>query len=182
MTPDPIPILEHLGWSAATTPQPLLGGWDNHLWRFGTADGRVHVLRMYRNSGPKAIAQAANEASAMDCARQAGLAVPVNEAVGDVDGVPVFIQQLMPGVPLVDAVKRRPWQLASLARQFGAMQARIHSIASPPSVRRLGVGEIRTVIDDGPLAEAGHRGRRDGDAIRTGTAVEGRRVVGLRSK
>ncbi len=143
-----------MGWTAAAPPQPLEGGWDNHLWRFSTADGRSHVLRMYRGYGPVATAKAANEAAAMECARHAGLAVPANEAVGDVDGVPVFIQQLMPGVPVVDAVKRRPWQLASLARQFGAMQARIHSIPPPSTVRRLGVGEIRTTIDDGPLAEA----------------------------
>lgn len=90
----------------------------------------------------------------MDAARTAGLPVAISEAIGQADGAPAFIQQWMPGVPLLEALKRRPWQLRRLAHQFGALQARIHRISPPPGVRRLDAGAIRTTIDHAPLADA----------------------------
>lgn len=152
--PEPSLILKSLGWRAASTPQPLSGGWDNHLWRFSTSDGKQHVLRVYRDGSSPAAARADNEAAAMACARAAGLPVPLNEATAELNGVPVFVQQWVEGSTLLDAIKRRPWVLRSLARQFGILQARLHAVPPAASIRRIAVAGIRSNLADEELSAA----------------------------
>ena len=132
----------------------MTGGWDNHLWRFATDDGAEHVLRVYREAGPEAEARAANEAAAMQAASSSGVPVAVNETIDTFEGAPAFVQSLVPGVTLLDAIKRRPWRLAALAREFGAQQARIHRGAPGDAVRRAHAVNARVALGAGPLADA----------------------------
>ena len=152
--PDPQAVLAALGWTATAPPQVLAGGWDNHLWRFATHDGAAHVLRVYREAGPSAEARAANEAAAMQAAGVVGVPVAVNESIGIFEGAPAFVQSLVPGRTLLDAIKHRPWRLAASAREFGALQARIHRGEPGDAVRRIDAANARVAIGAGPLADA----------------------------
>jgi len=152
--PDPVAILSALGWQAEGPITPVAGGWDNHLWRFVTADGRRHALRVYRayeGRDPAAAAHtAANEAAAMNAARAAGLPAPAVEALSDYNGAPCFILEWMPGVPMLDALGSRPWRLERLGREFGRLQARLHR-ADPAGLRELRAEDLRGIIPDEDL-------------------------------
>jgi Ser/Thr protein kinase RdoA (MazF antagonist) len=152
--PDPAAVLSALGWQAEGPITPVAGGWDNHLWRFATSDGRAHALRVYRAyEGRDRVARArtaANEAAAMEAARTGGLPVPAVEDLSDYNGVPCFILEWMPGVPMLDALRSRPWQLEQLGREFGRLQARLHK-AEPSGIRELRAEDLRGIIPDEDL-------------------------------
>lgn len=145
--PDPAPVLRALGFETAAEPTPLSGGRDNYIWSFDDPQGRAFVLRMIRK--PAMSERAANEATAHQLAHAAGLPVPNNIALGEFEGHPVFVQERMPGKPLAEVLKARPWAARAWGRRFGVLQARLHRV-EPTGLRR---------FDESPWRElAGHAG------------------------
>ena len=128
MDPDPYDVLRALNYEAATQPTVVTGGWVTLIWRFATADGAHHVLRLYRTSTPEDLARASAEEAALSDATAAGIPVPVVEASGFFDGQPAFVQSWMSGRPLLDCVTEKPWQLGRLGNRFGRLQARMHTV------------------------------------------------------
>jgi aminoglycoside phosphotransferase (APT) family kinase protein len=140
--PDPIEVLSSLGLVGAHDLARLRGGWDNYLWRFCDAAGNQRVLRLFRNTGTTEAlhAVAANEVAAMEAARSCDLPVPDVLKVGDYQGAPALVIEWMDGMPLVDVVKRRPWQARAWGREFGRLQAKLH--------RCTGAG-VRPLVESG---------------------------------
>ena len=136
--PDPHEILETIDWQAAADPVRITVGWDTLLWRFSTADGREHALRLYRaSSHPAQLVLAAEaEALAMQAARAAPLPVPAIEARGMFEGIPFFVLSWQRGEMMLDYGQKRPWRIGVLSRNFGRAQARLHAIAAPPGLRK----------------------------------------------
>jgi aminoglycoside phosphotransferase (APT) family kinase protein len=152
--PDPTAVLAAAGWDATSPPLRITSGWDNWLWRFSTADGRSHALRLYRRGGsPEGLAaDAASEALAMDAARAGGLPVPRVEARGSFGEAPFFILSWRRGVPMLDYVKGHPWRLKQLARNFGRLQARLHALPPPAGMRHLDDRRLDATVSHAPLA------------------------------
>jgi len=126
--PDAVAVLASIGWEAVAVPEDIKGGWDTLLWKFATADGKSHALRLYRSSGERDIRAAAREEASLIHVHSAGLPVPTIEAKGAYLGQPLFIQSWEPGQPLVDMIAKRPWLVGKVARQFGQLQAWMHAI------------------------------------------------------
>lgn len=105
------------------------------------------ALRYIRKAGMEE--RGGNEATALRLAHEAGLPVPANLAVGVHEGHPVFVQEFLPGRPLAEVLKARPWASRAWGRRFGALQARLHAV-EPAGLRR---------FDESPWRElAGHAG------------------------
>lgn len=155
--PDPEAVLASISWRAEGPVVPVTTGWDNLIWRFETADGRVHALRLMRAGGgrtPEGMARSADrEAAALAAAAAAGLPVPTNEARGTCDGAPFVVQPWLPGDPLFDQLRPRPWRTWQLGRALGRMQARIHA-ADPGESAVLPEAEAFRGIRPGELCEA----------------------------
>lgn len=129
--PDPEQVLAALGWQAAAPPQPVAGGLDTVVWRFVTADGRAHALRLFRLGEERT---AAREQLAMQVARAARLPVPAIEAAGAWQDRPALVMVWAAGTPLANAVARRPPALWRLGLRFGRLQARLHQVPAPPAL------------------------------------------------
>lgn len=137
VTPDPLPFLASAGMFAAAAPTPVAGGWDNHIWKFATADGAAHALRVFRSRADMDALRAAaiREATCLRIARANGVPAPGIEFEGTLDGVPFHVQSWMPGEPLLDVVAKAPWRLGRLGRAFGQVHARVHAVpaaGAPP--------------------------------------------------
>jgi Ser/Thr protein kinase RdoA (MazF antagonist) len=130
---DPVGVLQTLGLEAAEPPQPVPGGWDTALFRFRTADGAWHALRVFR-SGEEA-ARARRERVSIRAAAAAGIPVPRVEAAGDWQDLPAVVLSWVPGMTLIDALQRRPWAVQRLGKAFGRMQAAIHAVPAPEELR-----------------------------------------------
>lgn len=130
--PDPVAILREAGWEAADEPVAVTAGWDNHLWRFERA-GRTYGLRLPRfdpNAAPGEQRRLVDyEAAAQETARTAGLPAPVIEARSEFDGLPFVIMEWLPGQTLLDIARHKPWLARRLGREFGRLQARLHTIS-----------------------------------------------------
>lgn len=126
--PDPHDVLRALSYETATAPTVVTGGWVTLIWRFATADGAHHVLRLYRTSAAEDLARATAEEAALRDATAAGLPVPRVEASGRFEGQPAFVQSWMTGKPLLDCVTEKPWTLGRLGNRFGRLQARMHAV------------------------------------------------------
>ncbi|MCC7364638.1 MAG: aminoglycoside phosphotransferase family protein [Dehalococcoidia bacterium] len=154
--PDPACALASVGWEAVAGFHPVSGGWDTHLWRFETGDGRHHVLRMYRAGSSLAeylAAIARNEVAALRGLAAAGIPVPAVEAEGELDGAPFTVQSWIEGEPLMDLIGRRPWQVLRLGERFGRLQARLHEVR-PAGVVELDERQWLTKLRRPPLVEA----------------------------
>lgn len=158
-------VLDALGYRDATDIEPLTGGWDTHLWRF-EADGRALVLRVYRPTAPlEALAPvAANEVAAMRAAQAGGLPVPEVVREAAFDGAPALVLSWMPGEPLADVLKRKPWQMRSWGREFGRLQARLHR-CDVSGVRLLAESGWEDRVADAALVEAARKDVTDAVAL-----------------
>lgn len=125
---DPVDVLRRAGWAQPPELTQIQGGWDTHIWRFGTDDGKAHGLRLYR-PGDMIDEKARREGLTMKALRAARLPAPELEASGVYEGLPYFIISWLPGVPVVTILEKKLWRLYSLALQFGRMQARYHRLA-----------------------------------------------------
>jgi aminoglycoside phosphotransferase (APT) family kinase protein len=119
--PDPLPFAQALGFGDAAEFEAITGGWDNHLWRFRTGDGRHLVLRVFRTGGDSegTVAAAQNEGLAMRAAREAGVAVPEVLAEGVLDGTPAAVHAWMRGETAGETLKRNPWKARRIGRAMG---------------------------------------------------------------
>ncbi len=133
---DPAPVLAAAGWSAAGAFTRVTGGWDALIWRFATADGSAHALRLYRANGDEtgSAERAKAEATAIAAAGALGVPVPDVEGSGSWNGAPFMVQRWLPGAPLLQGIERHPWRIWSLGMSFGELQARMHR-AAPGDVR-----------------------------------------------
>lgn len=129
---DPLGALRSLGFEPAGECRRVEGGWATAIWHFKTADGKAHSLRAFR---PEAERAATRERIAMSFVAGAGLPAPVVEASGEWEGRAVMVLSWLPGVNLVDAAAKRPWQVWRLGSQMGALQAKIHAIAPPDELK-----------------------------------------------
>jgi len=127
---DPRAALAALGYPEVTDPQRVKGGWDTLLWRFATADGREHSLRVFSPHLPEEIPS--RERIALETCARAGLPAPRVEAVGEVQGLPAMVLSWCPGIPILALVEKQPWTLWRLGRMFGRTQALMHAVTPPP--------------------------------------------------
>jgi Ser/Thr protein kinase RdoA (MazF antagonist) len=125
---NPAAILRSLGMHPTSSPERITGGMDTAIWRFTTADGEAHALRLFR---PGQQPQADREKLAMDWARDSGLPVPAIEVFSEWQGRPVAIQQWVPGMPMLKLVEKKPWLVVSLGRRLGEAQAGLHRHQPP---------------------------------------------------
>jgi hypothetical protein len=123
---DPVAILQELGIEPDGECRRVVGGWATAIWRFKTADGKRHSLRLF-NPGSQGMAR--REALAMSCAVRAGLPAPEVEIEGTWEGRPVMVLSWLPGVSLLEAASKRPWRIWRLGAQMGSLQARIHAVS-----------------------------------------------------
>ncbi len=130
---DPIAALQALGLAPASPPSPVTGGWDTALYRFATADGAWHALRVFRS--PEQHDAARRERIALRAAADGGIPVPRVEATGVWRDLPVLVLSWVEGETVLDALRRRPWTVWCIAREFGGMQAAIHAVEAPPELR-----------------------------------------------
>lgn len=128
---DPVAVLASLAISPVAAPTPLGGGRDTSIWRFATADGRAHTLRLFR---PEQAAAVGREQTALAAAVEGGLPVPRIETAGLWQDVPVLVLSWLDGEPLVSELERRPWRVMTLGRRFGRLQRRLHTLAAPPAL------------------------------------------------
>ena len=149
--PDPADVLRTIGWAADKPPARITAGWDTLLWRF-EREGKAYALRLFRaHSAPERLAEVADaEEVAMIAVRRAGLPAPRIEARGTFADAPLFVLEWRAGERMLDSGQKRPWRIGQLSRNFGRMQARLHSLPPPAGLRTY----------DGAWMEAnvGHRG------------------------
>ncbi|MGH2603300.1 MAG: hypothetical protein ACRDJ9_28445, partial [Dehalococcoidia bacterium] len=98
---DPGAVLDAIGITASAPPERITGGMDTVIWRFPTADGTLHALRLFR---PEQAAAAARERAALDAAHAAGVPAPEVEAAGVWRDRPVAVLSWSPGGPLPAAL------------------------------------------------------------------------------
>lgn len=120
-------VLDALGFADASDLVAVPGGWETLLWRFATPDGAEHALRVYCLGG----ASARRERVAMETCAAAGIETPRVEASGTYDGMSVVVQTWCPGESLMDRISRKPWSMPRLGREFGRLQARLHTVPAP---------------------------------------------------
>jgi aminoglycoside phosphotransferase (APT) family kinase protein len=125
---DPVHVLAQAGWPAPRSLQRIEGGWITLIWRFETADGKAHGLRLYR-PGEGIDEQARRESLTIQALRGAGLPAPELEASGVYDGCPYFVMTWLRGKQLVQIMEKQLWRLWPLALEFGRLQARLHRLA-----------------------------------------------------
>src|SRR5690606_27928545 len=126
--PDPIDVLRAVGWEADGEPVRITTGWDNRIWRFERG-GVAYALRLARppDSGDYAslASKAGFEAAAIAKAVAGGVPAPEVLQQGSYADLPCFVQRWMPGEPVIEVARARPWQVRALGRAFGRMQARL---------------------------------------------------------
>ena len=107
----------------------MTGGWDTALWRVQTG-ASTSALRVFRAEQADTFRR---EARAMRAAAQAGIPVPTIQAEGICAGRPALLLSWCAGLPLLNAVRARPWRIWQLGLMMGRMHARIHAVHVPES-------------------------------------------------
>ncbi len=148
---DPQDVLRHAGWDAAGPIGRVEGGWITAIWRFETADGRLHALRLYP-PGDEVEQAARREALTLRAMNRGGIPVPDLEAEGHFRGQPYFILSWLSGIPLVNLLEKKIWRLWQLGAEFGRLQARFHRLA--PLDLRFENGAWATIDSEPGLSEA----------------------------
>lgn len=134
---DPYQILADLQVGNVGRVTRALGGADTSIWRVEHGH-MVSALRVFEAGRA---ASAAREQLAMTLAGRSGVAVPDLRLACEWRGRPVLLLSWCPGQTLGAALLANPWRLLGLARAFGVMQARIHSLHAP-ELQALGVSWI----------------------------------------
>jgi aminoglycoside phosphotransferase (APT) family kinase protein len=124
---DPRAILEALGAAdGVTAVTSVSGGWDTAIWRVERG-GATYALRVFR---PQQARIARREAVVMR-AGIPGVPIPALHAEGTWRERPAVLIGWCAGRNLLDALRAEPRRFWSLARAFGAMQARLHAAPAP---------------------------------------------------
>jgi aminoglycoside phosphotransferase (APT) family kinase protein len=124
---DPYAILAALGVTDVTGASRAHGGSDTTIWRVQRPDG-AYALRVFHAGEER---DCERERVVMEAVRAAGLPVPETHAAGMWRGRPALLLTWLPGWPLGEELKRRPWRAWRLGVTFGRAQAAIHALAAP---------------------------------------------------
>jgi aminoglycoside phosphotransferase (APT) family kinase protein len=124
---DPESVLAALGVGGVERIERVTGGADTLVWKVTTGQERS-ALRLFREEQGEAFRR---ERIAMEAARAAGLPVPAVRRSGEWCGRPVLLLEWCEGRTLVEELLSRPDRTARLGREFGRMQAGIHSVRTP---------------------------------------------------
>ena len=151
---DPGAVLGALGIQPAGPCDSISGGWDTHIWKFPTTDGRFHALRLYREADERSQAGLAFEVAAMAAVRKAGLPVPEVQAHGVFEGRPALVMEWVDGETLLELPSRRPWLMPVIAREMGRTQARLHRVPPPEALPRIDPPWIERNIAHRGLSDA----------------------------
>ncbi|HET9477351.1 MAG TPA: phosphotransferase [Dehalococcoidia bacterium] len=130
---DPRRTLAALGYIDISEPVRITGGWETLIWRFQTADGGDHSLRVYFVPGSHAMAR--REMIALRTCEEAGQPAPRIEKFGEHEGMPAAVLTWCPGLPILTAVEQKPWQILKLSRMFGRAHAHLHTVAAPAELQ-----------------------------------------------
>lgn len=159
--------------SLVEEPSAVGAGFDSyiHLVQLAGADLPVEwrlplVVRIL----PRAdrLDHARGEAATQGWAADAGYPAPRVLAVlapEELVGLPVQVMERVPGVTLLDALKRRPWRVRAVVAQLAELQLRLHSLgtsswpgdSAPTALPNLRLSLPRwavTVLDEPALAHA----------------------------
>ena len=158
---DPTDILHTLGVAGPTRAIPVSGGADTLIWRVEAA-GQVSGLRLFR---PEQAAMARREVAAMAAASAAGLPVPRIYAEGIWRGRPVLHMSWMPGQPLRDELRARPWGARALGVQFGRAQAAVHAMSLPAALLAHPTPWVAWANPDDALRDCLHAAARGPDVL-----------------
>jgi aminoglycoside phosphotransferase (APT) family kinase protein len=145
--PDPVAVMEILGFRDVIEAVPVTGGADAAIWRVECERG-IFALRVLR---PDQEATARREIAAMTAAATAGLPVPRVLAKSAWRGRPALVCPWMPGRPLSDELSARPWTAWSLGLAFGRAQASLHAVPAPDLLRGHPVSWIEWAEPDDDL-------------------------------
>jgi aminoglycoside phosphotransferase (APT) family kinase protein len=85
----------------------------------------------------------------MEVAREQDIPTPAVLAAGTYEGAPFMVMEWLPGGTMLDGVRHRPWQARRLGREFGRLQAKLHTIASD---------RLRPIADTDWIDRAEHAG------------------------
>lgn len=127
---NPREALAALGIAQVDAVERVEGGSDSAIWRVEAAGG-VYALRVFR---PGEQDDCDRERTAMWAASAAGLPVPAVHATGSWRERPALLLDWLPGLPVFEELRQRPERAAHLGAVFGEMQARLHTVAAPPSL------------------------------------------------
>jgi aminoglycoside phosphotransferase (APT) family kinase protein len=141
---DPNAILGALGVTEVLSVTPVQGGWDTAIWRVECSNA-TFALRVFR---PDQLATIEREVVAMQAAGAAGIPVPAVHGRALCEDRPALLLSWCPGRRLDQAIGRYPWRIWSLGVEFGRVQAAIHRITAPASLRQPGAGWIEWAGDD----------------------------------
>jgi aminoglycoside phosphotransferase (APT) family kinase protein len=151
---NPVDVIRSVGWGEPECVQ-IEGGWDTYIWRFETADGKAHALRLYRAGDGRDIeAMHKREGHALEALRAGGIPCPELEAQGVYQGLPFFILSWLPGRNLLTVLEQQPWKLWRLGREFGRLQARLHKMECPDNLCYQSEEEWLTTAGDEAIVQA----------------------------
>src|SRR5712692_4483897 len=128
---DPYALLQTLGLTDATAVTPVHGGSDTAIWQIERAD-EVYALRVF---GEGEYGDCEREQQVMQAALQSGLPVPQIHAAGTWRDHPALLLSWLPGWPVAEELRVRPWRTWKLGVLFGRMQAAIHTLTAPALLR-----------------------------------------------
>lgn len=179
---DPYAILEALGITDVTRASRAHGGTDTAIWRVQRADG-AYALRVFHEGEER---DREREQTVMRAARAAGLAVPEVHAAGCWRGRPALLLTWLPGRPIADELKRRPWRAWRIGAAFGRAQADMHALTAPSPLSDHPDAWIDWLGPDHPkLAERLRQGSHRGAALLHldyhpyNVLTDGERVTGM---
>jgi aminoglycoside phosphotransferase (APT) family kinase protein len=107
------------------------GGFATNVWRLDT-DTRSYALRVFRAHERPVLER---EVAVMRAASASGIPVPGVHAIGMNDDRPALLIDWCPGTPLVEAARRQPWRLPSLAARLGRLHRHVNSVRAPAGLR-----------------------------------------------
>lgn len=156
---DPLKVLKEAGWSEPSEITRFEGGWDTIIWRFTSADGRYHGLRLYRPDENRDVEGAfRREKLSLEVLARGGIPCPEIEATGKYEDMPFFVLSWIPGRNLITVLEKEPWKLWGLGRKFGELQARLHQLDCPDDLAFQSEDEWIETADDVQI-QAAMRGR-----------------------
>jgi aminoglycoside phosphotransferase (APT) family kinase protein len=129
---DPRAILETLGCGDATAVVPVRAGSDTAIWRVEST-GQLYALRVFP---PGREDDCEREIVVMQAALAGGIPVPRVHAAGTWRDRSALLLSWLPGRPMAEEVRTRPWRAWTLGVLFGRMQAAIHAVPAPGVLRQ----------------------------------------------
>ena len=111
--------------------------------------GEGRVLKLMRTRDEDAKRELEREERALEAAFREGAPVPAAHGRIEHEGRPGLIVERVDGPDLLWVLERRPWTVASVARDMGVVHARLHEIAAPR-----GLPDLRTLVRERIVSSA----------------------------